>query len=83
MTLKLHAIKISMSKFGTALLVKIPPANAGDVRDVGSIPGLDQIPWRKKWQPIPVFLPGEPYGQRGLVGHSAWGCRGWGTIEVT
>ena len=48
MTLKLHAIKISVSKFGTALLAKIPPANAGVVRDVGSIPGLDQIPWRKK-----------------------------------
>ena len=26
--------------------------------------------WRRKWQPIPVFLPGESHGQRGLVGYS-------------
>ena len=30
--------------------------NAGDL---GSIPGLGKIPWRRSWQPIPVFLPGE------------------------
>ena len=28
------------------------------------------IPWRKKWQPTPVFLPGEFHGQRSLVGDS-------------
>ena len=39
------------------LVVNTLPASAGDIRDVGSIP--EKIPWRKKWQPIPVFLPGE------------------------
>ena len=34
-----------------------------------------EIPCRKAWQPIPVFLPGESHGQRSLVGHSPWGCR--------
>ena len=29
--------------------------------------------WRRKWQPTPVFLPGESYGQRSLVGYSPWG----------
>ena len=29
--------------------------------------------WRKKWQPTPVFLPGESHGQRSLVGGSPWG----------
>ena len=29
--------------------------------------------WRRKWQPTPVFLPGESHGQRGLVGYSPWG----------
>ena len=47
-----------------------PPANAGDS---GSIPGL--IPWRRKWQPTPVFLPGESHGQRSLVGYRPWGCK--------
>ena len=31
--------------------------------------------WRRKWQPIPVFLPGKFHGQRSLVGYSPWGCR--------
>ena len=29
--------------------------------------------WRRRWQPTPVFLPGESQGQRSLVGYSAWG----------
>ena len=29
--------------------------------------------WRRKWQPTPVFLPGESYGQRSLAGYSPWG----------
>ena len=29
--------------------------------------------WRRKWQPTPVFLPGESLGQRILVGYSPWG----------
>ena len=29
-------------------------------------------PWRKKWQPTPVFLPEKFYGQRSLVGYSLW-----------
>ena len=42
-------------------------------------PGLDpwvgKIPWRRAWQPIPVFLPEESHGQRSLVGYSPWGRR--------
>ena len=30
-------------------------------------------PWRRKWQPTPVFLPGEFHGQRSLSGYSPWG----------
>ena len=29
--------------------------------------------WRRKWQPTPVFLPGESHGQRNLAGYSPWG----------
>ena len=39
--------------------------------DVGSIPGSGRSPWRRKWQPTPVFLPGKSHGQRSLVGYSA------------
>jgi len=31
---------------------------------------VGKIPWRRAWQPIPVFLPGESHGQRSLVGCS-------------
>ena len=31
------------------------------------------VPWRRKWQPIPVFLPGKSRGQRSLVGYNPWG----------
>ena len=31
--------------------------------------------WRRKWQPTPVFLPGDFLGQRSLVSYSPWGCK--------
>ena len=36
-------------------------------------PWVGKIPWRRKWQPTPVFLPGKFPGQRSLVGYSSWG----------
>ena len=36
-------------------------------------PCVGKIPWRRKWQPIPVFLPGKSHGQRSLVSYSSWG----------
>ena len=49
-------------------------------------PGLDpwvgRIPWRRKWQPTPVFLPGKFQArQRSLVGYSPWGCKESDTTE--
>ena len=32
-------------------------------------------PWRRKWQPTPVFLPWKSHGQRSLVGYSLWGLK--------
>ena len=39
--------------------------------------------WRRKWQPTPVFLPGEFQGQRSLVGCHLWGCTESDTTEAT
>ena len=36
----------------------------------GFNPWMGKIRWRRAWQPTPVFLPGEPHGQRSLVGYS-------------
>ena len=41
-------------------------------RRCGFYPWIRKIPWRRKWQPIPLFLPGKFYGQRSLVGYSLW-----------
>ena len=53
-------------------MVKNIPANAGDT---GSISVSGKIPWRWKWQPTQVFLPGKFHGQRSLLGYSPWGCK--------
>ena len=39
----------------------------------GFNPWVRKIPWRRKWQPTPVFLPGESRGRRSLVGYGPWG----------
>ena len=36
---------------------------------------VGKIPWRRKWQLTPVFLPGESHGQRSQVDYSSWGCK--------
>ena len=53
-------------------MVKNAPANP---RGVGSIPGLGRSPGGRKWQTIPVFLPGKSHGQRSLVDYSPLGSK--------
>ena len=45
-------------------------------------PWVGMIPWRRAWQPTPVFLPGEPHGQRSLAGYNPWGHRELDKTEV-
>jgi len=49
-------------------VIKSPPADAGDVRDMGLIPGSGRSR-RRAWQPTRVFLPKESHGQRSLAGY--------------
>ena len=44
-------------------------------RRLGFYPWVGKIPWRRKWQLPPAFLPGKSQGQRNLVGHSPWACK--------
>ena len=41
----------------------------------GFNPWVRRMPWRRKWQPTPVFLPGKSHAQGSLVGYSPWGRR--------
>ena len=52
---------------GSVLRIHLPS------RRHGFDPWLEKTPWRRKWQPTPVFLPGKSHGQRRLVGYSPWG----------
>ena len=58
-----------------AIVVKNLPANAGDIRNVNLISGSRKIPWKRAWQPTPVFLSGESHGKRSLVGYSPLGLQ--------
>ena len=73
-----HGAKVNYP--GTRQMLGFPGKEAtcqcGDAGDVGSIPGLGKIPWRRKWHPTPVLLPGKSHGWRSLVG-----CRPWGGEE--
>ena len=44
-------------------------------------PWVGKIPWRRKWQPTPLILPGASHGQRSLAGYSPWGCKELDTTE--
>ena len=67
-------VELEGKGFPSGSVVKILPANAGDP---DSSPGrlIGKIPWRRKWQPTPVFLPGKFHGQRSLAGYSPWDHR--------
>ena len=48
---------------------------------LGFDPWVRQIPWRRKWQPTPVILPGKSHGQGSQAGYSPWGRKELDTIE--
>ena len=66
-----------------ALVVKNSPANVGDIKRCGFDPWVGKIPWRRAWQPTPVFLPRESHGQRSLVHYGPRGHRESDSTEVT
>ena len=57
----------------TSLEAQTVKASAYNVGDPGSILGVGKIPWRRKWQPTPVFLPGKSHGQSSLAGYTVHG----------
>ena len=56
-------------------------ASACKCRRPGFNPWVRKIPWRRKWHPTQVFLPGKSHGQRSLVGYSPWGRKESDTTE--
>ena len=84
----------AMAPYSSTLAWKIPwTEEPGRLQSMGSLRvGHDWVTslslftlmhWRRKWQPTPVFLPGESQGQRSLVGYRLWSCTGSDTTEAT
>ena len=83
-----------MAPYSSTLAWRIPwTAEPGRLQSMGSLRvGHDQatslslftfMHWRRKWQPTPVFLPGESQGRGSLVGFRLWGRTELDTTEAT
>ena len=87
----LYMCKVTTKSYACALKAsKIPPGFPWwlrgysvclECRKPGFDPWVGKIPWRRKWQPTPVLLPGESHGGRSLVGYSPWGRKESDTTE--
>ena len=62
---------------------KEPPCQCRRWKRLGFNPWVGKIPWRRAWQPIAVFLPGEGHGQRSLTGYTPWSCKELETPKAT
>ena len=60
---------------------KEPACKCRRCKRPGFNPWVGKIPWRRTWQPTPVFLPGESHGQKSLVGYSPWGHKSWTQLK--
>ena len=73
---------LSIHNFPGGTVVKNLPINVGD-KKLRFHPWVGKISWRRKWQPIPVFLLGQSHGQGSLAGYSPWHLKESDMIEVT
>ena len=63
-------------------MVKNPPCQCRRCERHRFHPRVGKIPWRRKWQASPVFLPGKSQGQRSLAGYTPWGHKESDTTEL-
>ena len=57
-----------------------------ETKPCGFNPWVGKIPWKRTWEPTPVFLPEKCYGQRSLIDYSSWGHRvrhTWALMYIT
>ena len=93
-TFHFHALEKAIAPHSSTFAWKIPwIEETGRLQSMGSLRvGHDWVTslslftfmhWRRKWQPTPVFLPGESQGRGSLLGCRLWGRTGLDTTEVT
>ena len=90
----MHALEKEMATHSSVLALRIPGTEEpGGWQSIGSLRVRHDwvtsfslftfMHWRRKWQPTPVFLPGEFQGQGSLVGCRLWGRTESGTTEMS
>ena len=72
---------MSFLRLGASLVAQIVKSVCLQCGRSGFDPWVGKIPWRRKWQPTPVLLPGKSHVWRSLVGYSPWGCKELDKIE--
>ena len=72
-------IQLIWASLVAQMVKNLPAMQETWMRSLGGISG--KMPWRREWQPTPVFLPGKFHGERSLVDYSAWGSKGLDTTE--
>jgi len=73
MTLRVLRIMVNYTGgwgFQGGTSVKEPTCQCRKCKRRGFGPWVGKMPWRRAWQPTPVFLPGESHGQRSMAGYS-------------
>ena len=65
---RLLRVALCQEGFSGGAVIKNPPANAGGIRDVGSVPGLGRSPGEGHSNPIPYSCLENPHGERSLTG---------------
>ena len=60
---------------------KEPVCKCRRLKKCGFHPWVWKIPWRRKYPPTPVFLPGKSHGQKSLAGYRPWGHKESDTTE--
>ena len=64
-----QCLNLGWASFMAQTVKNLPSTQETRVRSL-----VGKIPWKREWQPSPVFLPRDFHGQRSLVGYSPWGC---------
>ena len=78
-----HVLSISPQGFPGGISGKEPACECRTPKGCGFHSWVGKIPWRREWQPTPVFLWGESHGQRSLVGYCLWSCKESDMTEMT
>ena len=71
--LQVHSLSLFLGASQVVLVVKNPPVNAGDARDIGSISGSGRFPGEGSGNSLQYSCLEKSHGQRSLVGYSPWG----------